>query len=136
METSPPFEWRYAPSLVVTHLRAGFGMPSVILRSCPLLRKEGKRTKKRTEKERNSVWTTEGHRVSMLPFPSSVDGMPNGPKELSFPNRFSFTFVGSQNQSSKKQSLRFAVQLKQFFGSGFAELSILFCICKRRREKP
>ena len=31
MEISPPFEWRYAPSLVVTYLRAGFGMPSVIL---------------------------------------------------------------------------------------------------------
>ena len=42
--TSPPH------SLVVTYLRAGFGMPSVILRSCPLLRKEGKRTKKESKK--------------------------------------------------------------------------------------
>ncbi len=37
-------------SLDVTYLRAGFGMPSVILRSCPLLRKEGKRTKKESKK--------------------------------------------------------------------------------------
>ena len=42
--TSPPH------SFVVTYLRAGFGMPSVILRSCPLLRKEWKRTKKESKK--------------------------------------------------------------------------------------